>query len=96
MDELARQILAVLDRPTGIGIFSMTVDRPDKGRTRHWFSLAAGLASLQGRIEYRSRFTSLPDWVSTCHPDHQARLCRLALRTNQALPPVPPPVRSGS
>ena len=90
MDDMAQKILAVLERPTGIGIFSMTVEQAGKGRTRYWFSLASGLASLQAKIEYRTRFKELPDWVSRCHPDHQYRLCRLATGGNQALPPAVP------
>lgn len=90
MDELDQQILAVLDRPTGIGIFSRAVEVPGKARARHWFSMSSGLASLQEKIMYRSRFSTLPDWVSLCHPDHQIGLCRLALGGDRALPAVAP------
>jgi hypothetical protein len=90
MDEMTQQILAVLARPSGIGLFSRTVDIPGKGRRRHWYSLASGLASLQGKIEYRTRFKAVPDWVERCHPDYQIWLCRLALRANRALPSTPP------
>jgi len=90
MSELAQQIRAVMERPTGFGIFSTVVDVPGKGRTRYWFSLASGLASMHDRIEYRTRFAALPDWVSFCHPEQVSGLCRLALRTNEALPPEPP------
>jgi hypothetical protein len=90
MDDMTQQICAVLERPTGIGIFSRTVDLPVKGRTRQWYSLGSGMASLQAKVEYRTRFTTLPEWVSLCHPDHQIWLCRLALRGNRALPATPP------
>jgi hypothetical protein len=86
MDEISRDILAILDRRTGIGIFSKIVELPGQGSTRYWFSLASGMASLQGKIGYRSRFDTLPDWVSQCHPDHQTWLCRRAIQANQALP----------
>jgi hypothetical protein len=90
MDDMAQRILAVLERPTGIGIFSTSVEIPGKGRTRYWFSLASGMASLQAKIEYRRRFMTLPEWVSLCHPDHQVGLCRLAIGGNRPLPPAPP------
>jgi hypothetical protein len=97
MDEIAQQILAVLDRPTGIGIFSKTVDVPGKGRTRYWFSMASGMTSLQAKVEYRTRFETMPDWVSLCHPDHQIWLCRLAIRGNRGLPPARPiPAATGT
>ncbi len=98
MDEMTQEILAVLARPTGIGLFSRSVDVPGLGRTRQWFSLASGMASLQGKVAYRTRFETLPDWVSLCHPDHQIGLCRLAIRGGQALPsslPVPRSADSG-
>ena len=90
MSDLAQEIRDLLQRPTGIGIFSTVVDVPGKGRTRYWFSLSSGLGSMHDRIEYRTRFETLPDWVSFCHPEHAGALCRLALRTNQALPPERP------
>ena len=89
-DDMTQEIVAVLSRPTGIGIFSRSVDIPGKGRTRQWYSLASGMMSLQGKIEYRTRFETLPDWVSLCHPDHQIGLCQLATRSNRALPPAAP------
>jgi len=94
MDEMAQQVLAVLERPTGIGIFSKVVDVPGRGRTRYWFSLGSGMACLQGKVEYRTRFEVLPDWVSLFHPDHQTWLCRLAIRANRPLPPAPPAVNA--
>jgi len=90
MDELAQRILAILDRPTGIGVFSTSVDFPGKGRTRYWFSFASGMACMQGKVEYRTRFEILPDWVSLYHPDHQIQLCRLAIGANRPLPLEPP------
>jgi hypothetical protein len=90
MDEFTRDLVSILDRPTGIGIFSLVVQIPGKGRKRYWFSLASGMAALQSKIEYRSRFQTLPDWVSVCHPDHQISLCNLAIRGNQALPEARP------
>lgn len=90
MDEFTRDLLSILDRPTGIGIFSLSVNVPGKGRKRYWFSLASGLAALQSKIEYRNLYETLPDWVSVCHPDHQCSLCNLAIRGKQALPATRP------
>ncbi len=90
MDEFTRDLLEILDRPTGFGIFSLVVNVPGKGRKRYWFSLATGMFALQSKIEYRSRFQTLPDWVSVCHPDHQASLCNRAIKGDQPLPAIRP------
>lgn len=95
MNDMAQQMLEVLGRPTGLGIFSRSFVEPGKGRTRQWFSLASGLASLQYKVEYRTRFEEVPEWVLLCHPDHQIGLCRLALSGNRPLPPDRPPAHAG-
>ena len=94
MDDMAQEMLEVLHRPTGIGIFSRSLVVPGKGRIRQWFSLASGLASLQYKVEYRTRFGEVPEWVLLCHPDHQIGLCRLATAGNRPLPPDRPPVQA--